>query len=146
MAVIRWRNPREFFSIQEEINRMFDNMLGAQGRDDDQMRLAPLSDVVENKDDYMVSVELPGMKKEDVKISLRNNSLTVSGEKKKEFESKDETYHRVERAFGAFNRTFVIPSEVDSSKIKAEFKDGILTVQLPKVEAAKPKEIPIMVK
>jgi len=146
MAIIRWKQPREIFAMQDEMNRIFENMLGNYGGADGTNGLHPLSDISENKDGFAVTVELPGMKREDIKITLHNNSITISGEKKKVTESKDETIHRVERSYGSFSRTFEIPGVVDATKIKAEFKDGILTVQLPKAEESKPKEISILVK
>jgi len=145
MALIRWRAMRDLGTIQDEINRMFEDLAG-RPESDENMRLSPAADIMEDKDSFTVVAELPGMKKEDVKVSLQNSVLTISGEKKKESEQKDKTFHRLERSYGSFYRTFELPVMVDPSKIQADFKDGVLKVVLPKTEAAKPKEIAINVK
>lgn len=142
MAIVRWRPRNEFISMQDEISRMFDDFLGS-FRGEDGGMLVPPADVVEDKDKFTVAVELPGMKKEEIKLTLKNNTLTITGTKKRETEDNDDRHHRVERSFGSFSRTFSLPSMVIESKISAEFKDGILQVNLPKVEEAKPKEISI---
>jgi HSP20 family protein len=133
---------RDIFAVQDEMNRMFDSFWGDRTGEDEGMLMPPV-DVTEKEDKFMVSVELPGLKKDDIKLSLRNNVLTISGSKKRESESKDDRFHRIERSFGTFCRTINLTSTVDASKIDADFKDGILTVNLPKVEEAKPKEISI---
>jgi HSP20 family protein len=115
-------------------------------RDGGLMRLVPAADIVEDKDGYTVTAELPGLKKEEIKVTVQNNVLTISGEKKKELESKNDTAHKLERSYGAFSRTFELPAVVDGSRISAEFKDGVLKVELPKTEEAKPKEIAISIK
>jgi HSP20 family protein len=145
MAHVRCRSMRDIFGIQDEISRMFEDFAGRQD-DVELSRMTPAADIVENKESFVVKAELPGIKKEDIKIALQNNLLTISGEKKKEVETKDQTVHHLERSYGAFYRTFELPVMVNQSKIKAEFVDGILTVELPKAEEAKPKEISISVK
>jgi HSP20 family protein len=104
---------------------------------------APPVDVFENADAIKIMAELPGVKVEDVKISLENNRLTLRGEKKQIAEETTEKVHRYERAYGAFERTFTLPGIVDSERIQATYQDGILTVTLPKAERAKPREIPV---
>lgn len=142
MAIVRWKPMRDVSVMQDEINRMFDNFWGGfEGQDG--ATLAPAVDVTEKADNFIVSAELPGLKKDDIKLTLQNNVLTISGSKKRETESKDDQYHRVERSFGSFCRTVNFPTSVDASKINADFKDGVLTIELPKVEEAKPKEIAI---
>jgi HSP20 family protein len=146
MALIRWRPMRGLVDIQEEINRMFEDIAGSADGERGMSKLSPPADVIENKDSFVVRAELPGLKKEDVKVTLQNNVLILSGEKKKETEEKNEAYHRVERSYGSFYRSFELPVAVDANNIKADFKDGILKVVLPKIEEAKPKEIEISVK
>ncbi|OGC90856.1 MAG: hypothetical protein A2W25_13060 [candidate division Zixibacteria bacterium RBG_16_53_22] len=147
MALIRWRPFRDMYSLQDEINRMFDEFSGGSlDRDDKVVRLVPAADVIENKDSFLVTAELPGIRKDEIKVTVQNNTLIISGEKKKESEDKGDTWHRVERSYGAFTRSFELPAMVDSGKIKADFEDGVLTVELPKAEAAKPKEIMINIK
>jgi HSP20 family protein len=134
-------------TLRDEIDRMFDEFTGGFREGDEGMaRLVPAADLIENKDNFVVTAELPGIRKEDIKVTVQNNMLIISGEKKKETENKGDTWHRVERSYGSFNRTFDLPALIDANKINAEFKDGILRVHLPKVEEAKPKEIAIGVK
>jgi len=106
----------------------------------------PAVDIAEHDDQYLVKVELPGVNKDEVKLTLENNILTIRGEKKQEKETKKENYHRVERSYGSFQRSFTLPAAVKADKIDASYKDGILTVALPKAEEAKPKQIEVKVK
>ncbi len=103
----------------------------------------PAVDVFEGKDAVKIVAELPGVKAEDVKLSLENNLLTIRGEKKQEAEVRNERVHRYERSYGTFERAFVLPSTVDGEEISAEYRDGILTVSVPKSERARPREIPV---
>jgi HSP20 family protein len=146
MALVRCRPMRDMIDIQDEINCMFEGIVGPTEGDQGISRLFPPADVIENKDSFIVRAELPGLKKEDIKVTLQNNVFTINGEKKKEQEVKDQTFHKVERSYGTFHRSFELPVQVNPDDIKAEFKDGILTVELPKIEEAKPKEISINVK
>jgi len=106
----------------------------------------PAVDVFEDKDAVKIVAELPGVKPEDVKISLENQALTVRGEKRQVAEEKMERVHRYERSYGAFARTFALPGTVDADRIEASFADGLLTVTLPKVERARPRQIEIRTK
>jgi HSP20 family protein len=106
---------------------------------------APLVDVTEDEKEYLIKVELPEVKKEDVKVSVENGVLSISGERKFEKEEKDKKFHRVERAYGSFLRSFTLPEGADGSRVSAEFKDGLLKVHLPKSEKAKTKSIEIKV-
>ena len=103
----------------------------------------PAVDVFEDKDAVKIVAELPGVKPEDVKLSLENNLLTIRGEKKQEAEERSERVHRYERSYGSFERAFVLPSTVDGEKISAEYRNGVLTVSVPKAERARPREIPV---
>ncbi len=154
MALVRWNPSRELasfpsdiFNIQQEINRMFDNFFRGWKEEDTSLSTwAPAVDIAEQNDAYVVKVELPGVNKDDVKVTLENNVLTIRGEKKLEKEIKKEDYHRIERSYGSFNRSFTLPSTVKSDKIDASYKDGVLTITLPKAEEAKPKQIDVKVK
>jgi HSP20 family protein len=106
---------------------------------------SPLVDITEDEKEYLIKAELPEMKKEDVKLTVENNVLCISGERKYEKEEKDKKYHRVERAYGSFMRSFTLPDDADGAKVAAEYKDGILKVHLPKSEKAKPKSIEVKV-
>jgi HSP20 family protein len=107
---------------------------------------APACDIYETDNEIVVKAELPEVKKEDVRVSIENNVITIHGERKFSEETKRENYHRLERSYGAFTRSFTLPSFVDASKINAEFKDGILRVTMPKREEAKPKQVEVKVK
>ena len=154
MALVKWNPSRELLNIEREFNRMFhslSNRFGFGDGDDIEKEYesavwSPLSDIYEDKDNYTLTMDLPGIKKEDVKISFADGQLSISGEKRQEKESKDGTYHRVERNYGKYFRTFTLPKKIREDKINAEFKDGQLTITVPKAEEAKPKEIEIKVK
>jgi len=129
-------------SIQDEMNRVFDGFFGRfPSRFDTEW--SPNVDISETKDDFVVKAEVPGMEKEDVKITLQDNVLTLKGEKKQEKE--DATCYRMERSYGSFVRSFSLPTVIRADKIKASYKDGILNITLPKAEEVKPKQIPIEV-
>lgn len=106
---------------------------------------SPLVDIAEDDKQYLIKVELPEMKKEEVKLTVQDGVLSISGERKSEKEDKGKTYHRVERAYGSFLRSFTLPEDADGPKIAAEYKDGVLTVHLPKSEKPKPKAIEVHV-
>jgi HSP20 family protein len=106
---------------------------------------SPLVDITEDEKEYLIKAELPDMKKEDVRLTVENDVLAISGERKFEKEEKGKKYHRVERAYGSFVRSFSLPEDADGSKVTADFKEGMLQVHLPKSEKAKPKAIEIKV-
>jgi HSP20 family protein len=136
-------------NMQKEINRMFDSFFrGSQIEDESLVPAAwcPAVDIAEHDDEFVVKMELPGVSREDVKITMQNHVLLVHGEKKQDKESKGSNYHRVERSYGAFQRTFTLPATVRSEKIDANFADGILNITLPKAEEAKPERIEVKVK
>jgi HSP20 family protein len=154
MSLVRWNPvrdlatwPSNLFGMQREMNRMFDNFFNGTDRDEDYALTAwsPAVDIAEHDDQYVVKMELPGVSKEEVKITLESNILTIRGEKKQEKETKKENYHRVERSYGSFQRSFTLPTTVKNDKIDASFKDGILDIKLPKAEEAKPKQIEVKV-
>ena len=108
--------------------------------------MLPAVDVVERENDFIVNIELPGVRKEDVKITVHRDTLTVRGEKKFEKEKTGETFRRMERSYGSFQRTFTLPSTVRNDQIEASHENGILHIVLPKAEEAKPKDIEVKVK
>jgi HSP20 family protein len=133
--------------MQQEIDRLFNRFThGGTTSDGSTSTWLPAVDIVEHENAYLVSLELPGVRKEDVKITVANDVLTVKGEKKGEKESKGKNYHRIERTFGSFHRSFILPTMVRSDQIEASYDSGILTITLPKLEEAKPKEIEVKVK
>ena len=147
MTLIRWRPTRDLMNIQDEMYRAFDRFFSKDSWSDEesvsQAGWYPVVDINESNDEYLLNAELPGLKKEDIHISFTNGVLRLEGERKKEKEEKDTNYHRVERVFGKFCRTFRLPNTVKTDKISADFKDGILNIRLPKVEQVKPKEIEV---
>lgn len=106
---------------------------------------SPLVDISEDEKEYIVKAEIPEMKKEDIKINVHDDVLSISGERKYEKEEKGKKYHRVERAYGSFMRSFTLPEDADGSRVSAEYKDGVLKLHLPKSEKAKPKAIEIKI-
>jgi HSP20 family protein len=105
----------------------------------------PAADIQETEKEYLLKLEIPEVKKEDVKVTLQDNELTVTGERKLEKEEKDKKFHRIERAYGTFVRTFNVPTDADETKINAEFKDGLLLLKLPKLDKPRPKTIEVKV-
>src|SRR5439155_15732045 len=104
-----------------------------------------LVDISEDEKEYVITAELPQVKKEEVKVTVENGVLMITGDRKFEKEEKGKRYHRIERAYGSFTRSFSVPDNADGTKVSAEFKDGVLRVRMPKTEKAKPKSIPINV-
>lgn len=145
MTIVRWKPFRDMLNIQDEMNRLFNAYFAQSPEKGEDMVWHPFVDISESDDGITVTAEVPGMKKEDIKVSIQDNVLTLSGEKKQEKEDKDRNYHRIEGAFGVFERSFSLPVAVRPDKVKAAYKDGILTITLPKSEEAKPKEISVSV-
>jgi HSP20 family protein len=151
MAIVRWEPFRDLLSLQDRMNRLFDESYRStqRGGTDDEWALggswAPAVDIYEQGTDIVLKAELPGVDPKDVDIRLENNVLSLRGQRKLESEVKRESYHRVERSYGTFSRSFTLPTVVDQASIKAEFKDGLLRLTLPKREEAKPKQIQINV-
>lgn len=150
MAIVRFEPFRDLLSLQERMNRMFhEQYRGAAAAPEDEWALggswAPAVDIYEHGTDIVLKAELPGVDPKDVDIRLENNVLTLRGQRKFENDVTKESYHRVERSYGSFSRSFTLPSVVDQGSIKAEVKDGILKVVLPKREEAKPKQIEVSV-
>jgi HSP20 family protein len=145
MAITRWRPFRGMVSIQDEMNKLFDDFFGRPlvRTEWTEGVWSPTVDVSEDKDNVIIKAEMPGVSKDDVRISVQDNVLTLKGEKKQEKEENDKNYHRIERSYGSFCRSFQLPTTVKTDKIKASYKGGVLSVTLPKTEEVKPKEIPI---
>ena len=150
MAIVRWEPFREMVTIQDRMNRIFDEAFRANrsaGSEEDYALAAwaPAVDIYEQEGNIVLKAELPGVDPKDVDVRVENNVLTLRGERKLDSDVKKEGYHRVERAYGSFGRSFTLPTVVDTEKIKAEYKDGVLRVTLPKREEAKAKQISINV-
>jgi HSP20 family protein len=143
MAMVRWEPARELASMEiDRLNRMFSNLYGEHfGRTD---VWTPSVDIYEtDNQEIVLKAELPELKREDISITFENQVLTLRGERKLDQTIKREAYQRVERSYGAFSRSFTIPSTIDAAGITAAYKDGVLTVRLPQREEAKPKQIEV---
>ena len=138
---------KDFGSLQERINRMFDDTIRTlyptDGEELEKGTWAPAVDIYETNDSFVVSADLPGLNKDEIQIDLKDNTLTLKGEKKFEEKVSKDNYIRVERAYGSFVRSFTLPQNVDPEKIKAKYKEGVLEVTIPKKEEAKPKQIKV---
>jgi HSP20 family protein len=148
MFLTTTRRPLESFQTLRRLNNVLDEAFGNWPFQQDESGAItsawhPAVDVFEDKDAVKIVAELPGVKSEDVKLSLENNVLTIRGEKKQEAEERTERVHRYERSYGSFERAFVLPSTVDGDKISAEYSNGVLTVAVPKAEKSRPREIPV---
>ncbi len=147
MAIVRWDPFRELDAVQQRVNRLFNDAY--RSADDDVMRRgvwAPPVDIYDSGNhELVIKAELPDTKKDDIEITVENNTLTLRGEKKMDSEIKEEHCHRIERTYGSFSRTFSLPTTVDTSKVSADYKNGVLTITLPVREEAKPKQIQVRV-
>ena len=145
MSITHYDPFRDLRTLQDEVNRLFSTSFSRSFGDDGIARGAwtPGVDIYENKDEIVLEAELPGMKREDFELTIENNVLTLRGERR--FEKKDESdsYHRVERAYGAFSRSFTLPQTVSSEGVTAEYKNGVLRVVLKKREEVKARRIEI---
>ncbi|KAF0247069.1 MAG: HSP20 family [Planctomycetota bacterium] len=145
MNLAKWEPFKELESVSDRLSRLFSR---TRTNGDEAVQLAdwsPTTDVTETNEEYLIKAELPEVKREDVKISIEEGVLTFQGERKQEKEEKGKKFHRIERSYGSFLRSFTLPTEVDASKIRAEFKDGLLNLHLPKSEKAKTKVIDVKV-
>jgi HSP20 family protein len=159
MTLIRW-NPlrdvtawhataelnQEFSQLQKEIDWMFDRFKGGVSDDGTIKTWVPSVDILERENDYHIKIEIPGVEKQDVKITVHDDVLVIKGEKKMESEKKGENYRRIEQCYGTFQRSFSLPSSIASDKIDATYNNGILNISLPKIEETKPNEIDVKVK
>lgn len=145
MAIVRWNDPfREFAQLQDRINRVFNDTY----RSDEGLMTSgswvPPVDIYQNGDhEVVIRAELPDMSRDDIDITVDNGTLTIKGEKKLSADVKEEQFHRIERRYGTFSRSFSLPQTVDTGKVGAEYKNGVLTVRLPLREEAKPRSVKI---
>lgn len=149
MAITRWDPFHDLISLQERMNRLFDQTMARSRGEQEGMvgnSWAPAVDIYETADSVVLNAELPGLSKDDIDIQVRDNVLTLKGERRLEKEVKQENYLRVERAYGGFQRAFTLPASIQADKIRAVFKNGVLEVSIPKAAEVKPKQIKIEVK
>ncbi len=147
MAIVRWEPFQNILGTQDRFNRLFNETLsqvfGEEGLST--RAWAPPVDIYETDQNLVLKAELPGVDPNTVEVRVEDNSLYLRGERKFEKEVKEENYHRIERAYGSFSRSFTLPGSIDSSKVTAEYKDGVLSLTIPKREEAKPKTFKINV-
>ena len=141
--VTRWNPATAYLTTREPFYRLFDSFFNSDVQGEETRAWVPPVDIQETADAFLFHAELPGMTKEDIRITLENSVLRLSGERKFEKDAKKENYHRVERTYGTFTRTFTLPTQVDPDKVQATFENGILTIAVPKAEQAKPRQITI---
>ncbi len=143
MALVRWEPGREVDSLQSEVNRVFDAFFGGSATPTRARRWVPPMDLVETEDHLVLRADLPGMKREDVEIEIKDGALTIAGERTAEHEQKTEGYYRVERASGRFARSLTLPEGTEPEGIDAQFENGVLEVRIPKPAQRKPHRIEI---
>ncbi len=145
-TTMRWEPFMDLISLQEKMNKRFEETVSPHAGKEGEIQTGtwyPSVDILENDKEFIIRAELPGIDLSDVNLEVTDNLLTLKGERQFEGDRKKENYHRVERSYGSFHRSFSLPGTVDQSKINARLKDGILVVTLPKVETLKPKQIPV---
>ncbi len=145
-SIMRWDPFRTLTTLQDEVNRLFDGNLGRTSREASTLSAwAPAVDIVENEKELVLKADLPDLNEKDIDVRIENNMLTFSGERKYEKDVKEDNFLRVERAYGSFSRSFSLPNTVNTEAIKAEYKNGVLTVRVPKREEARPKQVKVAV-
>ena len=143
--LIRWDPFRDFSKAQEQMNRLFEDAYLRRASDSALTTWAPEVDIHETEDAFVFEADLPGMNEKDLDIRLENNMLTIRGERKFEKKANEENYLRVERAYGSFSRSFSLPHTINAEAIKADYRNGVLTVRVPKREEAKPRQVKVNV-
>jgi HSP20 family protein len=146
MALARWTPYRDLMAVREEMNRVLNEAFGRGSTDESAWfsgAWSPPVDIYETDDALVLKAELPGFSKDDINIEMKEHTLVIKGERKREDELKEGSYHRTERVYGAFQRSFLLPTTVDQEKVRASYKDGVLELRLPKVQAAQPKRIAV---
>ena len=148
MTLVRWDPFRELEEVSDRLNRMFARPAAPRTNGKETMIVAdwtPSVDISETDGEYLIKAELPEVKKDDVKVTLEDGILVIQGERRREKDDKTTKYHRVERSYGSFVRSFSLPDQVDENGVKAEYKDGMLNLRIPKSEKAKPRAIEVKV-
>ncbi len=147
MAIVRYNPLRELRGMQEQMNRLLD--LAWNRGPGEELREGvwqPLVDIFENDEEVVIKAELPGVDQEDIEVKIEDTTLIIRGERKQDAEIRQENYHRIERYYGPFQRSFLLPQTIDQQKVKAACDKGVLTITLPKKEVIKPRQITVEVK
>jgi HSP20 family protein len=143
--MIRWNRFRNTSNLQEQVNRLFESSFPARGEASTLTTWAPVVDIYETEDELVIKADLPDVNEQELDVRVENNMLTIGGERKFEDKVKEENYLRIERSYGSFSRSFSLPTTVNTEAIKAEYKNGVLTIELPKRAESKPKQVKINV-
>lgn len=146
MAIIRWDPFRDLITLREKMNRLFEEAFTSRGEEKELISSSwtPSVDIYETENALVLNAELPGLDEDDIEIKIEDNTLSIKGERKFEKETKEENYHRIERAYGSFYRSFSLPSYVDQDKIEAEHENGILKITMPKKPELKPRKVKVL--
>jgi len=146
MAIIRWDPFRDIVTLREKMNRLFEDAVTHRGEEKDltSSSWAPAVDIYEDENQLVLSAEVPGIEEKDVEIKIEDSTLVIQGERKMEKETKEENYHRIERAYGSFYRSFTLPNYIDQEKIHAEHENGVLKITMPKKSELKPRKVKIL--
>jgi len=146
MAIIRWDPYRDLVTLRDRMNRLFEDVSGPRSEEKDVLgsSWAPSVDIYENENEVVLAAEIPGVDEKDVEIKVEDNNLTLRGERKFEKETKEENYHRIERSYGSFFRSFALPSYIDQDRIEAEHENGVLKIRMPKRAELKPRKVKIL--
>jgi HSP20 family protein len=146
MTLVRWTPARELTTLQDRINRFFNDSFSRAGYGDESVTLStwhPMVDIYDDNDKIIIKAELPGIEKKDISIDLKDRVLTLMGERSADHEVNEDRYYRRERSYGKFERSFTLPAGLNPEKIKADHRDGVLKIEVPKPEEEKPKQITI---
>ena len=146
MHLVRFNPIRDIISLRNRNNNIFDDLFYQNRRGDEKLTMwnwKPVVDIYDTEDKFVINAELPGVDKKDIVIDVKDRLLTLKGERSSEKEVKEDKYHRRERAYGSFERVFTLPAEIDPDQIKADFKNGILKIDIPKPEEQKPRQITV---
>jgi HSP20 family protein len=144
MAIIRWDPFRDLVTLRDKMNRLFEDAVRGEEKDLISSSWAPAVDIYETENELILAAEVPGVEEKDVEISVEDNTLSIRGERKFQKETKEENYHRIERSYGSFYRSFTLPSYIDQERIHAEHESGVLKVHMPKKPEVKPRKVRIL--
>ena len=146
MAIIRWDPFRDLVTLRERMNRLFEDAFTSRGEEKDLVASSwsPSVDIFETENEIVLTAEVPGVDEKNIEIKLEDNTLSLKGERNFEKETKEENYHRIERSYGSFYRSFTLPRNIDQDNIKAESENGILRISMPKKPELKPKKVKIL--
>jgi len=144
MAIIRWDPFRDLVTLRDKMNRLFEDAVRGEEKDLISSTWAPAVDIYETENELVLAAEVPGVEEKDVEISVEDNTLSIRGERKFQKETKEENYHRIERSYGSFYRSFTLPNYIDQEKIHAEHESGVLKVHMPKKPEVKPRKVKIL--